>query len=256
MRKNLRLTEGVISQDTIATATKAYANMNPGERDGWISRIQKCIEDMGYGKLSRADIVTGGFGIGLIIAGIKLNIPELCAMGALTIGALVHFEKDVWVKIIDCARKTKNKGVTTMDNTTNTPIPEKTIQESRMKKTIRLTESELVKLVQKIIKEDEMMGNTPSFNVEKTVKDIINTRRFNTLQEGMMVSIKNNKLTILPQGSEGSEEYVIDLTPKNHRDVIEQQTKIKVDNGKLTIKFMNGEVLMLDPSMKVIRFNP
>jgi hypothetical protein len=255
MRKNLRLTEGVISQDTIATATKAYANMNQVERDGWISSILKCIEDMGYGKLSRADIITGGFGIGLIISGIKLNIPELCAMGALTIGALVHFEKDVWKKIIECARN-KRKGVITMDNTTNKPTPEKTVQESRMKKTIRLTESELVKLVQRIIKEDEMMGNTPSFNVGKTVKDIINTRRFNTLQEGMMVSIKNNKLTILPRGAEGSEEYVIDLTPKTHSNVMEQQTKIIVNKGKLIITLIDGEKIILDPSMKVIKFNP
>jgi hypothetical protein len=168
MKKRIRLTEDVISQDTIATATKAYANMNQVERNGWISSILKCIEDMGYGKLSRADIITGGFGIGLIISGIKLNIPELCAMGALTIGALVHFEKDVWKKIIECARN-KRKGVTTMDNSTNTPTPEQTVQESRMKKTIRLTESELVKLVQRIIKEDEM-GSGKGFTIAELYK--------------------------------------------------------------------------------------
>ena len=37
-----------------------------------------------------------------------------------------------------------------------------------MKKTIRLSESELVKLVQTIIKEDEMMGSMDSFASSKS----------------------------------------------------------------------------------------
>ena len=123
-----------------------------------------------------------------------------------------------------------------------------------MKKRIRLTESGLIKLVQRIIKEDEMMDMEPNLSPKKIVQDIIKTGRFDELQEGMMVSIKNNKLTILP--GELDEEYVIDLSPKTHRDVIEQQTKIKVVKGKLAIKFINGEVLTLEPSMNVIKFNP
>ena len=49
-----------------------------------------------------------------------------------------------------------------------------------MKKTIRLTESELVKLVQKIIKEDEMMGTSstemvspPKGYVKASMKDLL-----------------------------------------------------------------------------------
>ena len=125
-----------------------------------------------------------------------------------------------------------------------------------MKKTIRLTESELIKLVKEIIKEDEMMGMGAELGPRKTVKDIINTKRFNELQEGMMVSVQNNKLTILPQGSEGSEEYVVDLRPKSYPNVPQQQTKIQAIGGTLIIKFKNGDSLQLEPSMKVIKFNP
>lgn len=136
-----------------------------------------------------------------------------------------------------------------------------------MKKIIKLTESDLVRLVKRVIKEDEMgdmdMDKTMGFDTmgselgpKKKVQDIINSKRFNELQEGMMVSIKSNKLTILPSGSEGDEKYVIDLRPKSHSDVIEQQTKIQAIGGTLVIKFKNGELLQLEPSMKVLVFNP
>ena len=42
-----------------------------------------------------------------------------------------------------------------------------------MKKTIRLTESELVKLVQRIIKEDEMMGNDMTSSVSTPPKGFV-----------------------------------------------------------------------------------
>ena len=164
--KRIKLTESTISETDIKNAIDTYNSMDQSEKESWITCIQKCIEEMGYGKISKADIITGGFGIGLVVVGVKLNIPVLCAMGAVAIGAVAHFDKDVWEKIIQCARN-KRKGITTTDNTidrlstnntTGIPTPEKTIQETKMKKTIRLTESELVKLVQKIIKEDEMMG--------------------------------------------------------------------------------------------------
>jgi hypothetical protein len=141
-------------------------------------------------------------------------------------------------------QKMNNPGVSSDEN----------IKESKMKKTIRLTESELIKLVQKIIKEDEMMGEDLPFPIKKTVQDIINTKRFNTLQEGMMVTIKNNKLTIRPGGSEFNEEYVINLSPKGHKDLDEQQTKIKVISGKLVIKLISGENIILEPSQEVLKF--
>ena len=136
-----------------------------------------------------------------------------------------------------------------------------------MKKIIKLTEKDLTRLVKRVIKEDEMgdmdMDKTMGFDTmgselgpKKKVQDIINSKRFNELQEGMMVSIKSNKLTILPSGSEGDEKYVIDLRPKSHSDVIEQQTKIQAIGGTLVIKFKNGELLQLEPSMKVLVFNP
>jgi hypothetical protein len=135
-----------------------YKNMSQVEKTGWWEAIKLCIEELGYGKISRSDIAVTVFGVGLIVMGVKLDIPELCVMGAGSLGILTYFEKDVWKKIIDCARN-KRKGGTTTNKTTEPVTPEKTIQESKMKKTIRLTESELVKLVQRIIKEDEMGVN-------------------------------------------------------------------------------------------------
>ena len=63
-----------------------------------------------------------------------------------------------------------------------------------MKKTIRLTESELVKLVQRIIKEDEMSSSNLPFTPKLTVKDIMN--EFDNMNEGMMVLRGYNALVL------------------------------------------------------------
>lgn len=138
-----------LSQSNVNSYLQDYNKMLDPEKMGWLKAIRECIQELGYGSISKSDILVGTSGIGLIVMGIKLNIPELCVMGAGTIAALAHFEKDVWVKIIQCA-KNKRKETDT--------IPDEQMNESKMKKTIRLTESELIKLVQKIIKEDEMMA--------------------------------------------------------------------------------------------------
>lgn len=138
-----------LSQSQLSTYFNQYKSMEESEKMGWIKAIRECIQELGYGSISRSDMIAGTFGIGLIVMGIKLNIPELCILGAGTIAALAHFEKDVWVKIIQCANNKRKETDT---------IPDEQMNESKMKKTIRLTESELINLVQKIIKEDEMMA--------------------------------------------------------------------------------------------------
>jgi len=244
--KRVMLVENELMQSDITNAIKIYGSMEQSEKDGWITRIQKCIEKLGYGRVSTADIVTGGFGVGLIIAGIKLNIPLLCVMGAVTITALAHFDKDVWIKIIECAKnkpKTGNVGTTTNAGMTT---PEQTIQETKMKKIIRLTESELVELVRNIIKEDEM-GVETSLAPTLTVAKILN--EFDTLNEGMMVSVKNNVLTIrFPDEA----KYLVRLEGKKQPDMSEVQTNIVKKQGKLFVG-KGGNVIVLEPYFKVTK---
>jgi hypothetical protein len=142
-------------------ALSLYKSMSESEKMSWIEAIRECIKELGYKSVTNSDIAVGVFGVGLIVMGIKLNIPELCMMGAAGIGAVAYFEKDVWEKIIECAREKKNKK--------NNMGIEK-IKESKMKKTIRLTESELIELVQRIIKEDEMSGDSTEMSNEPSQK--------------------------------------------------------------------------------------
>jgi len=151
--KKIRLFEDALSQSEINTYKNMYDKMDINEKERWLRAVKECVQELGYGKITKSDILTGGFGLALIVIGIKLNIPEVCLMGAGTIGILTHFQKDEWQKIIECARKRMGKGGAPVNTTS---IGDTQMQESKMKKTIRLTESELVELVQRIIKEDEM----------------------------------------------------------------------------------------------------
>jgi hypothetical protein len=246
--------------DSIIMDIEQYQNLSDDELNQWESNkiswkkaIRECLKELDekynttrYSSLPKKLISILAFAAFLFALGIILKIKELNLMGTGAIMGTAVLSHPEIQEILICARN-KRKGVsstsTDMNNTTN---------ESKMKNTIRLTESELINFIKRVIQEEESTG--ASFAIKKTVQDIINTKRFNELQEGMMVSIQNNKLTILPGGSESSEEYVIDLSPKTHRNVIEQQTKIIVKGGKLVIKFIDGEILKLEPSMKVIKF--
>jgi hypothetical protein len=242
MRK--RLTESSLEDKSYVMSL--YDSIDETEKMGLTRAIQKCLdENPDLKKRLKFSAKVSGYLLIVLIVALKIGAKEMLAIPAL--GALgLSMDSKLWGNLKNCIREKMGK-------TPSTETPK--IQESKMKKTIRLTESELVELVQRIISEDEMSGSDMPFAPKKTVQDIINTKRFDQLREGVMVSVKNNKLTMEPGGSESSERYVIDLNPKSQRDVVEQQAKVKVVNGKLLIKLMSGEKIVLDPSLKVLNFS-
>lgn len=247
-RQRLHESEMDIKMDS---AIKSFKSLSEQEKIKWKTAIKQCIEELGYSRMIKTDELTLGWMAALAAAGLVFSIPFLIGMAVLPAVFVGVIDKDKIIRVIKCARNKRKGDIPSQPSSQDSTQ----IQESKMKKTIRLTESELVDLVQRIIKEDEMMSSDMTTS-NKTVQNIINTGRFNKLQEGVMVTIKSNKVTIEPGGSETSEKYVIDLGSIKHSDVEMQQTKVIVAGGKLVIRFISGEKLILEPSMRVIVFQP
>lgn len=209
----------------------------------WRKAIKECLSDLDskynttrYSNLPKKYIAILSFAAFVFGLGMFTNIKELKFMSLITLLGTAVLSHPELQEIIICAVNKRKGG-----DTPSTPIePMEGLIESAIKKSLR-----------KIIREQE---NLP-FRINKTVQDIINTKRFNELQEGMMVSVKNNIVDILPTGGESNEEYVVDIRPKTFPNMVEQQTKMIVKGGKLNIKFIDGKILSLDPQMKVIKFN-
>ena len=177
MRKNLRLTENEfmdLISDIVKEETESSSNMmvikkgqevlnTEDKKKRFIELCKECLaefdkKERGFSANMQVEQVLIGASLFFIAGAVFLDFLVVAIPAGLGLIMLGSEVRQKWMKVIRCARN-KRKGVTTMDNTTNTSTPEKTVQESTMKKTIRLTESELVKLVQRIIKEDEMEVN-------------------------------------------------------------------------------------------------
>jgi hypothetical protein len=164
MRK-IRLVESEMDVK-MASAIKSFNSLSEVEKIKWKEAVKQCVDELGYGNIIKVDTTAFLYLAALAAGGIILSIGALVAMAVVPAVFIGLIDKDKILKIIKCARN-KRKGVT---NTTDTSTPEQTIQETKMKKTIRLTESELVKLVQRIIKEDEMGMSSAETTGKKNCK--------------------------------------------------------------------------------------
>ena len=124
-----------------------YDSIDENEKMGLKQAIEKCLdENPDLKKRLKFTAKISGYLLIVLIVALKIGAKEMLAIPAL--GALgLSMDSDLWVNLKKCVREKMGK-------TPSTDTPK--IQESKMKKTIRLTESELVELVQRIIKEDEM----------------------------------------------------------------------------------------------------
>jgi hypothetical protein len=153
-----RLIRESISEEQQEKYLDMFASIPPDERKRIRQTIKECLKKYGF-----AVGLTGAFallGIMVLTIGIKFKSPEtivagfaMLATGGTTIGIAER------KSILLCAAKKLGMDLSDMLNKMRSVEEESAeiTKESTMKKTIRLTESELVKLVQKIIKEDEMM---------------------------------------------------------------------------------------------------
>ena len=160
MKKIIRLTESeltnlvgkIINEDSSMMMGKllsAAKGMDESQKIGWIKLIKECIVEFdeeipGFSRDMKVEGVLSGMVLLFILGAILLDFDIAAVLGGGAEVMLANEQIIKWKKVIECAKNKKNGG--------------NTVKESKMKKTIRLTESELIDLVQKIIKEDEMMG--------------------------------------------------------------------------------------------------
>ena len=169
MKKRIRLTESgltnlvnkIINEDSSIMKDKllsAAEGMSEAEKGGWVKLIKECIaefdeENPDFSRDIKVEAVLSGLMLLFILGAILLDFDIAAVLG---VGGLVMLGDEQikkWKKVIECAKNKKNN----------------TIEESIMKKTIRLTESELINLVQRIIKEEEM-GSNKGFTIAELYK--------------------------------------------------------------------------------------
>lgn len=175
--KRIRLTESEMDVK-MESSLKSFNSLSEAEKMKWKDAVKQCIQELGYGNMVKTDSTAFLYLAALAAGGLILGIGFLVGMAVVPAVFIGIIDKDKIIKIIKCARN-KRKGRVSTDTNADTTTPEQSIQETKMKKTIRLTESELVQLVQRIIKEDEMMGMDSSstkmgpkgFSISKLYKE-------------------------------------------------------------------------------------
>ena len=162
MKKTIRLRESeltnlvnkIINEDLSMMKDEllsAAEGMSEAEKGGLVKLIKECIaefdeENPDFSRDMKVEAVLSGLILLFIFGAILLDFDIAAVLGGGGLVMLGNEQVKKWKKVIECAKNKKN-------NVNNT------MEESIMKKTIRLTESELINLVQRIIKEEEMTSN-------------------------------------------------------------------------------------------------
>jgi len=153
MKKRIRLTESelinlvnkIISEDSsmmMGNLLNAAKGMDEAQKTGWIKLIKECIaefdEDIpGFSRDMKIEAVLSGMMLLFIFGAILLDFDIAAVLGGVGELMLADTQIKKWKKVIECAKNKKNGGTT--------------VQESRMRKSVRLTESDLQRIVRKII---------------------------------------------------------------------------------------------------------
>jgi hypothetical protein len=141
-----RLIRESISVEQMEKYISMYNSMSEEEKMSWWKAIRQCVKELKEEGLIISDIAVGTFSMLLIIIAVKYNQPELLVAPAIVSGVSAGFDAPRWKKIIACARA-KREGE-----------QNKSIEPMKEMKIIKLTESDLNRIVRRIIKEDEMMA--------------------------------------------------------------------------------------------------
>jgi len=141
-----------ITESEMDSTINSFMSLENGEKMKWEEAIKQCMDELGFTKEFKSQKKIVLYFAALAAAGIALNIVAVVAMAALGTGFLGYADKGMITKVIKCARE-KRKMDSSSSTTDNTPTDDTQIQESKNKKTIRLSESELIRVIKKIIKE-------------------------------------------------------------------------------------------------------
>lgn len=153
MKKRIRLTESelidlvqkIIKEDSSMMMGKlitASKGMDEAQKTGWIKLIKECIaefdkENPDFSRDMKVEGVLSGMMLLFILGAILLDFDIATVVGGAGLVMLADEQIKKWEKVIECAKNKKN-GTST-------------VQESRMRKSVRLTESDLQRIVRKII---------------------------------------------------------------------------------------------------------
>jgi hypothetical protein len=153
MKKRIRLTESelidlvqkIIKEDSsmmMVNLIKAAKGMDEAQKTWWIKLIKECIAEFdkeipGFSRDMEVEGVLSGMMLLFILGAILLDFDIAAVLGGVGELMLADAQIKKWKKVIECAKNKKNGGTT--------------VQESRMRKSVRLTESDLQRIVRKII---------------------------------------------------------------------------------------------------------
>lgn len=145
----------IILEATKEELMSSVENLSSGEKQKFKDLLKECAKEHNYERQFETYVEANKFLLIAMIGGLFLQMPEMTILSMIPSIGIGIIERKKLIEIYKCARN-KRKMI-------------KTMKES--KKVIRLTESELVKLVQKIIKEDEMGGDSTEMSNEPSQKN-------------------------------------------------------------------------------------
>ena len=154
--KRIRLNEASLTDKSYVKSI--FNSLSDEEKKGWLKALKECLDENPKLKsnVNFYKYLTG-YGSVILTVGILIGAPAAMVLGAAPILVEV-LDGYTWKELKKCVRK--KMGKTDNNDKEISSTGDTKINETKMKKTIRLTESELIELVQRIIKEEEeMVGN-------------------------------------------------------------------------------------------------
>jgi len=157
----MKLNESSLTDKTYVQSV--IKNLSNSEKLSWKKALKQCLnENPKLKKSVKFYKVLSGFEGLILVTALIIDAPFMLLMSAIPVIAGL-IDEYTWKELKKCIRTKMGKGETPSNSISTSGDTQ--LKESNMKKTIRLTESELIDLVQKIIKEDEMSSdlsvNTP-----------------------------------------------------------------------------------------------
>lgn len=141
-----------ITESEMDSAVSSFMSLEDGEKMKWQEAIKECMDKLGFTKEFKSQKKIVLYFAALAAAGIALNIVAVVAMAALGTGFLGYADKGMITKIIRCARE-KRKMNGSSSTTDSTVTSDTQMQESKSKRIVKLSESELISMIEKVIKE-------------------------------------------------------------------------------------------------------
>jgi len=151
--KRIRLNEASLTDKSYVKSI--FNSLSDEEKKGWLKALKECLKENPKLKsnVNFYKYLTG-YSCVILTVGILIGAPAAMVLGAAPILVEV-LDGYTWKELKKCVRK--KMGKTDNNDEEMSSTGDTKINETKMKKTIRLTESELIRLVQRIVEEEDMI---------------------------------------------------------------------------------------------------